>query len=77
MANEQSPILVSNPDTKTVLAELEVPFPSDQVQWRVTNTYLLTKACFAPLAFPSCPWVKPFFLAKPSNQSFFSQQLNH
>jgi hypothetical protein len=39
MANEQSPILVSNPDTKSVLAELEVPFPSDQVQWRVTNTY--------------------------------------
>ena len=32
------PISVSTPDIKSAIAELEVPFPPDQVQWRVTNT---------------------------------------
>jgi hypothetical protein len=29
---------VARPDVKELLAELEVPFPPDQVRWRVTNT---------------------------------------
>jgi len=38
MSNEQAPASVPTLGTKSVLAELEVPFPPDQVQWRVTNT---------------------------------------
>ncbi len=38
MANEQAPPSISTLDIKLVLAELEVLFPPDQVQWRVTNT---------------------------------------
>ena len=38
MANEQAPTSASTLLMKSVLAELEVPFSPDQVQWRVTNT---------------------------------------
>ena len=38
MASEQASTSVSTPDIKSAIAELEVPFPPDQVQWRVTNT---------------------------------------
>jgi hypothetical protein len=38
MPSEQAPTSASTPDIKSVIAELEVPFPPDQVQWRVTNT---------------------------------------
>src|SRR5207253_7866518 len=38
MANEQASTPVSTLDIRSVLAELEVPFSPDQVQWRVTNT---------------------------------------
>src|SRR5579864_1586501 len=35
--NENSPV-DEGLDVKKVLAELEVPFPPDQVRWRVSNT---------------------------------------
>src|SRR6266487_5451880 len=38
MVSEQAPTPVSSLDVKSAIAELEVPFPPDQVQWRVTNT---------------------------------------
>ena len=38
MASEKASTSVSTPDIKSAIAELEVPFPPDQVQWRVTNT---------------------------------------
>jgi len=38
VASEQASTSVSTPDIKSAIAELEVPFPPDQVQWRVTNT---------------------------------------
>src|SRR5437870_10163337 len=38
MANEQAPTSASTLLMKSVVAELEVPFSPDQVQWRVTNT---------------------------------------
>ena len=38
MVSEQAPTSVSSLDVKSAIAELEVPFPPDQVQWRVTNT---------------------------------------
>ena len=38
MANDQVPTPASTHDIKSVLAELEVPFSPDQIQWRVTNT---------------------------------------
>src|SRR5580704_5322226 len=38
MANEESLASTSALDVKQLLAELEVPFPPDQVRWRVTNT---------------------------------------
>ena len=38
MVCEQAPTPVSSLDVKSAIAELEVPFPPDQVQWRVTNT---------------------------------------
>lgn len=38
MSNEQASTPVSTPDIKSLLAELEVPFPPEQVQWRVMNT---------------------------------------
>ena len=38
MAIEQVPTPGSTHDIKSVLAELEVPFSPDQIQWRVTNT---------------------------------------
>ena len=38
MASEQVSTPASTLNIKSVLAELEVPFPPEQVQWRVTNT---------------------------------------
>src|SRR6266566_2101251 len=38
MVSEQAPTSVSSLDVKSAIADLEVPFPPDQVQWRVTNT---------------------------------------
>jgi hypothetical protein len=38
MVSEQAPTPVSSLDVKSAIAELEVPFPPEQVQWRVTNT---------------------------------------
>jgi len=38
MANEKAQAPGSSLDIKSVLAELEVPFSPDQIQWRVTNT---------------------------------------
>jgi hypothetical protein len=34
----ESTIPAAGPDVKELLAELEIPFSPDQVQWRVTNT---------------------------------------
>jgi hypothetical protein len=36
--NNDNSTLPEGPDIKWVLAELEIPFPPDQVQWRVMNT---------------------------------------
>jgi hypothetical protein len=38
MANGETAASISALDVKQLLAELEVPFPPDQVRWRVTNT---------------------------------------
>jgi hypothetical protein len=38
MANEESSASALALDVKKLLADLEVPFPPDQVRWRVTNT---------------------------------------
>ena len=38
MPNEGTNASVARPDVKELLAELEVPFSPEQVQWRVTNT---------------------------------------
>jgi len=38
MQTEGSNTSTAGPDVKELLAELEVPFSPDQVQWRVTNT---------------------------------------
>jgi hypothetical protein len=38
MGNDQSSAPIPHLEIKSVLAELEVPFSPDQVQWRVTNT---------------------------------------
>jgi len=38
MANGETAASTSAPDVKKLLVELEVPFPPDQVRWRVTNT---------------------------------------
>src|SRR5438093_8553878 len=38
MVSEQAPTPVSSLDVKSAIAELEVPFPPDQVQWLVTKT---------------------------------------
>ena len=38
MANGETAASTSALDVKKLLAELEVPFPPDQVRWRVTNT---------------------------------------
>jgi hypothetical protein len=38
MANKRAPTPAPTIDVKSVIAELEVPFSPDQVQWRVTNT---------------------------------------
>ena len=38
MANSETTASTSSLDVKHLLAELEVPFPPDQVRWRVTNT---------------------------------------
>ena len=38
MASEQATTSLSTPSVTSAIAELEVPFPPDQVQWRVTNT---------------------------------------
>jgi len=38
MANGETAASTSVLDVKKLLAELEVPFPPDQVRWRVTNT---------------------------------------
>src|SRR5256885_15495604 len=38
MASEQASTYVSTPDIKSAIAELEVPFLPEQVQWRLTNT---------------------------------------
>jgi hypothetical protein len=38
MANENAPTLPAERDIKKLLEELEVPFPPDQIRWRVTNT---------------------------------------
>ena len=38
MTNNNSPTLSEGVDIGKILAELEVPFPSDQVHWRVMNT---------------------------------------
>ena len=38
MANEETSASTLALDVKKLLAELEVPFPPDQVRWRVTNT---------------------------------------
>ncbi len=38
MPNEKAQAPGSSIDIKSVLAELEAPFPPEQVQWRVTNT---------------------------------------
>src|SRR5437879_13796400 len=38
MVSEQAPTPVSSLDVKSAIADLEVPFPPDQIQWRVTNT---------------------------------------
>jgi len=37
MASKQTPTSATTPDIRSAIAELEVPFPPDQVQWRVTN----------------------------------------
>ena len=37
MASEQVSTPASTLNIKSVLAELEVPFPPEQVQWRVTK----------------------------------------
>jgi hypothetical protein len=38
MPTEEIPISLSAMDVTKLLAELEIPFPPDQVRWRVTNT---------------------------------------
>ena len=38
MANEQTPTSAATLDVKNVLAELEIPFAPEQIQWRVTNS---------------------------------------
>jgi hypothetical protein len=38
MSNQTAPAVGSGLDVKWLFAELEVPFPPDQVLWRVTNT---------------------------------------
>ena len=38
MPNEDTTTFPSGPDVTKLLLELEVPFPPDQVRWRVTNT---------------------------------------
>jgi len=38
MASEQATTSLSTPSVASAIAELEVPFPPDQIQWRVTNT---------------------------------------
>ena len=38
MSNSETAASISALDVKHILAELEVPFPPDQVRWRVTNT---------------------------------------
>ena len=38
MSNENTPMLAAGPDINKLLEELEVPFPTDHVRWRVTNT---------------------------------------
>ena len=38
MASEQATTSISTPSVTSAIAELEVPFPPDQIQWRVTNT---------------------------------------
>jgi hypothetical protein len=38
MSSENSTALAEARDVKKLFAELEVPFPADQVRWRVTNT---------------------------------------
>ena len=38
MADDQVPTPASTHDIKSVLAELELPFSPEQIQWRVTNT---------------------------------------
>jgi len=38
MPNEDNPTSPSGLDVTKLLAELEIPFPPDQVRWRVTNT---------------------------------------
>jgi hypothetical protein len=38
MANDESSASALASDVKKLLADLEVPFPPDQVRWRVTNT---------------------------------------
>ena len=39
MPNEGNLTSPSAPDATKLLAELEIPFPPDQVRWRVTNTH--------------------------------------
>jgi hypothetical protein len=38
MPNDDNPTLFEGVDMGKILAELEVPFPPDQVHWRVMNT---------------------------------------
>ena len=38
MPTEDTTTFPSGPDVTKLLLELEVPFPPDQVRWRVTNT---------------------------------------
>src|SRR5215469_7237590 len=38
MSNEDTPASPSALNVAKLLAELEIPFPPDQVRWRVTNT---------------------------------------
>jgi len=38
MPSENTSTSASAPDVTKLLAELEIPFPPDQVRWRVTNT---------------------------------------
>ena len=38
MRTEDTATFPSGPDVTKLLLELEVPFPPDQVRWRVTNT---------------------------------------